>query len=268
MRQVLPFVRDGVDETRVVLDEGRTPVNKPWWLYSNMVASVDGGTAVSGRSGPLGGGGDLAVFRALRSTADVIVVGAGTVRAEQYRLPRAATGAAADHRTEHGLAPRPVLCIVSRSMGLDPTTPVFDELRNERTDATVVIATALTAPDPPGQIAEHAEVIRLGADDVDLGRLVTVLAERGLRRILCEGGPSLLGQFAALDLVDEWNLTTSPLIVTGDSSRITRSPGSSEARLRLARLMIDDDSTMFARYLRVTSERSGDHQLVAGLQHP
>lgn len=255
MRQLIPFVDDGIDPTRTVLDEAREAPDRPWWLYSNMVASVDGATAVSGRSGALGGEADRQVFRALRATADVILVGASTVRAEQYRLPRTATGIAAAHRTNRGLDALPVLCIVSGSLEVAPTTPVFEELRAGATAGRVLIVTTTSAPAAPPHVAELAEVLRVGTDRVDLRELVATLASRGHTRILCEGGPSLLGQLAEEDLIDEWNLTISPLIVGGDARRVTHGAELAQAPVLLDRLMVDDDSTMFTRYLRVAGER-------------
>jgi riboflavin biosynthesis pyrimidine reductase len=84
MRRLLPTPGDDVD-----LFEAYTPAGtfagagRPW-VRVNMISSLDGAIAVRGRSGTLGGPPDRRLFMVLRSLADVIVVGAGTMRTEGY----------------------------------------------------------------------------------------------------------------------------------------------------------------------------------------
>src|SRR5688500_3170791 len=100
-----------------------TPPDRPWVLL-DMVASVDGRISLGGRVGALSTPPDKALFRHLRCLSDVVLVGAQTVRAESYGPVRCE-----DHhlsrRAERAQAPQPRLCIVSRSLDLDPASRVF-----------------------------------------------------------------------------------------------------------------------------------------------
>ena len=125
MRQLLPEPAE-VDPVAAHAAAVRpAPEGRPW-VALNMVASVDGATALDGVSGGLGGPGDKAVFRALRGVADVILVAAGTVRAEGYGPPRTPPELQ-EARRARDQAPFPRIAIVSGSLGLDPTSRVFAE---------------------------------------------------------------------------------------------------------------------------------------------
>ena len=248
----LRSIRHGevVNGPLVISRESRDhPDGRPW-VYANMVTTIDGAATVNGTSGDLGGTADRELFAALRSEADVIVVGAQTVRAERYRLPRPPDPAAATSRAHRGQAPMPRLCIVTRQ--LDPLdVPSFvDDLPETPTEpwqrplvATTTAGAGRFAHDP------RWDAISLGDDEVDLGDLVRHLGERGLRRILCEGGPTLLAQFGASDLIDEWNFTITPVVVSGDAVRPVHAATPADVWLEIDRLLIADDSTMFVRYL-------------------
>ena len=220
------------------------------WIFTNMVESVDGAASVNGTSGALGGPDDLEMFRALRAAADVIVVGAGTVRAEQYRLPHPPELRFAHLRERPGDRP-PVLCVVSRSMGLSDDLPFLVEATAGADHQPTIIATCDRSTASASETIRRAcEVISFGQDSVDLIALMRHLEASGLRRILCEGGPTLLGELGALDLVDEWNFTISPNVVGGSAGRPVSTPGEHRNTLRLHQLVMSDDSTLFARYVR------------------
>lgn len=166
--------------------DGDTP-----WVRAAMVTTIDGAaTAASGRTDGLGGATDRAFFAVLRSLADVIVVGAGTARAEGYRPVRTDE---VDNalRARLGLAAVPQIVVATRS-GNVPA-----ELASG--------ATVLTAP-------------------IDWPAVFADLADRGLRRIVCEGGPHLLGELLQRDLVDELCLTIAPIFAAGPATRIATSP--------------------------------------------
>ncbi|PZS30031.1 MAG: pyrimidine reductase family protein [Pseudonocardiales bacterium] len=208
-------------------------------LRVNFVSSADGAAALDGRSDGLSGPADKLVFRVLRALADVIVVGAGTARIEGYgavRLP-------AEHRDwrgAHGMPPAPPLAVVSRSLALDPASPMFTEA-----DVRPLVLTGPDAPTPARQaLAEVADLITGGS----AAEWRALLAERGLTRILCEGGPRLFGSLLAEDLVDELCLTLSPVLARQEAPGIAEQPGGDgPVRLGLVHVL-EDDGYLFLRY--------------------
>ena len=126
VRQLLPEPIDPIDPIAGHAEAARPrPPDRPW-VMCNMVASVDGATAVDGVSGPLGGAGDRAVFTALRSMADVILAAAGTVRAEGYGPPRT-PDAQQTERLGRGQTRWPRIAVVTSSLDLDLTTALFTD---------------------------------------------------------------------------------------------------------------------------------------------
>lgn len=176
------------------------------WTVLGMVGAVDGAAAVDGRSEGLGGRGDLAAFRALRTLPDVVLVGAGTVRAEDYGPP-VPRGVAA--RRARGQADVPRIAVVTRSADLDPAARLFGD-----PDRRPLVLTTRDAPeDRRAALREVADVVEVGQDDVAPGDALAELHRRGLRRVVCEGGPSLNGQLLAAGVVDELFLTLAPTLV-------------------------------------------------------
>ncbi len=213
MRQLLPDLLEDVDVDALYAGDAREgPVDRPW-VMSNMISSIDGAAAIDGASGALGGPGDKAVFSALRSVADVVLAAAGTVRAEHYRPPQT-TAAQQAGRVARGQQPFPRIAVVSGRLDLDYTAPLFAPDSPSR---PIVITGTRPSPEQLGRASEVAEVIVAGADRVDLGEALRRLGALGARVVLCEGGPSLIGQLVADDLVDESCLTISPLLVGGDA---------------------------------------------------
>ncbi len=236
-----------VDPVEAVAAEARPPLPDRPWVLTNMVASADGATAVAGLSGQLGGPADQAVFAALRGVADAIVVGAATVRAERYRVPGLGGDQQQAGRAARGQAPRPRIVVVTASLGLDPELPLFTE-----PDHRPVIATTAQAPTEARRRLEPvAEVITVGEDRVDLATLLARLGADGHRTVLAEGGPALNGQLVDDDLIDEWNLTVSPLLVAGDAARAAHGPvaGGPPRAMALDRVWLADD-LLFCRWLR------------------
>ncbi len=217
------------------------PVPARGWVRANMVASVDGAaTGADGRSGSVSGRADRSVFSALRGVADVVLVGAGTVRAEGYRSP-SPKPAFAQRRAAAHQSPAPALAVVSRSGQLDDAS-LF-------TGANPSLLVTSSAADVEGLCERLGgeRVIVAGDDRVDLVAAVAALAHRGLRRVLLEGGPSLLGTALSAGCVDELCLTWSPVLVGGTHPRIAESqPGS--WRLRLAHLL-EHEGTLLGRWL-------------------
>lgn len=245
MRQLLPEPAAIADTAAHEASLARpAPAGRPW-LLCNMISSADGAITVDGVSGPLGGPADKALFRALRSIADVILVGAGTVRAERYRVPRIDDELVAARRAR-GQDDRPRLAVVTASGELSPSLGLFQD-PDER---PYVVTTASLPAAHRRALEDHADLLVAGADQVDLGRALASLGDRGARVVLCEGGPSLNGQLLAQDLVDEWRLTLSPVLAAGDARRAATGPAPSPPhRFTLDRLMVGDD-LVFLRYLR------------------
>jgi riboflavin biosynthesis pyrimidine reductase len=232
----------------VAAEQRAAPGDRPW-VYSNMVASADGGTAVDGLSGQLGGPADKAMFAALRSVADIIVVGASTARQERYRAPNQRDEVQAE-RVARGQAPHPRLAIVTRSLELDLDLPLFDDPDNRPYVLTVDSAPA----ERRERLTEVAEVLVTGETGVDLGTALTMLYGLGARTVLSEGGPSLNGQLIADELIDEWNLSLSPRLLGGDSRRaaIGPLPEGPPDKMSLQRVWTEDD-LLFCRWTRRTA---------------
>lgn len=236
MRQLLPVPAEPVD----LVEAYAYPTDRAW-VRANMVTSLDGSTAVHGRSGDLGGDADSAVFDVLRSLADVVLVGAGTARTEGYKAPRAKAGHAAV-RSRLGLRPAPVLALVTRSLDLDPASAFFTG--DER---TVVVTPASGDEDARAELARVADVVIAGEADLDVADALDQLAARGLTRVLCEGGPGLLGSVLAAGRLDELCLTTSPLLVGGDGPRVVTGR-ELNVGLDLA-CLLESDGALLARYV-------------------
>lgn len=191
------------------------------WLRANMVAAVDGAaTAEDGVTRGISSDADRDLLLLLRALADVVLVGAGTVRAEGYGPVRVRPEHAA-LREAQGLAPVPPLAVVSGRLDLDLTRPLFTEAKVP----TIVLTSTQAAPDRLEAARAIADVVVAGEGLVDPVAIRRALAERGHRRILCEGGPALLAQLAATGQLDELCLTLGPMLTGGDAVRILRGAG-------------------------------------------
>lgn len=248
MRQLLPHAGqlprlDAVDA--YAADPRPAPGDRPWVLV-NMVSSVDGATAVDGRSGALGGPADRAAFTAIRGVADVILVAAGTARAEGYGPPKTPE-ALQQARRARGQWAKPRIALVTRSVDLDFAGDLF-------ADATSRCLVVVPDDAPAERVAaarQVADVVEAGHGGVDLDGCLRHLRGIGASVVLAEGGPSLLGQLAGADLIDEVCLTLSPALVAGESARIVHGgavPGGL-APLRLDRVL-EQDGVLLLRYLR------------------
>lgn len=244
VRQLLPDATE-IDPAGIHASYLRPPPPNRPWVMTNMIASVDGATAVDGVSGGLGGPADKAVFSAIRAVADVILVAAGTARAEDYGPPRTPEVRRAE-RTARGQTPYPRLVLVSRSLDLDPAAPMFTEAPERP-----IVFTCTEAPqDRRHLLATVAEVIDAGADGVDLARALDILRQRGTDVVLAEGGPGLNGQLAAAGLIDEVNLSTAPLLVGGGSARWVHGSTLPDPLLLDLGHLWEAGGLLFSRYVR------------------
>ncbi|HEX5365802.1 MAG TPA: pyrimidine reductase family protein [Acidimicrobiales bacterium] len=223
------------------------------WVLANMVGGLDGSAAVGGRVGVLSGGADAELFRRMRALADVVLVGAETVRRERYgpvRLPDADR----ESRVAAGRPPVPPVAVVSRSLSIDWSIPLFATRRGPGEPRPMILTAAGADPGRTAEAATHADVVVAGEERVDVGLAVERLAGRGHRVVLCEGGPTLLGELVAAGLLDELCLTLSP-VMGGDPLPIaTVPPGGDLLGLRLAHVAVSDD-VLFLRYERRTDGR-------------
>jgi riboflavin biosynthesis pyrimidine reductase len=193
------------------------------WLRLNFVATVDGAAqGGDGKSGSINNAADKRVFDALRDLADVVIVGAGTVRAEGYRPNR-----------------KP-LVVVTRSGRVPPSLLEGDTGR-------LYLATGAAAPGLEEARAVLGDrVLVLGDVVPELPALRDALVDRGFGDLLCEGGPHLAGDLLAADLVDELCCTVTPSLVAGARLRITEG-GPIDVPLHLHALL-ESDSTLLARW--------------------
>lgn len=192
-----------------------------------MVASLDGSTAVDGRSGALSSPNDTEVLLSLRAVADTIIVGAGTVRDEGYGAP-----------SKDGQR----IGVVTNSGRLDLTTPLFTS------GAGFLICPRSLPP-------MAVDTLRTGHDTVDLVEAVGRLDELapGSTFVQAEGGSVLNGALSTAGLIDEINLTMSPRIVGGDGPRLTSRSPEHVTDYELAHLLTDEAGFLFTRWLRPPS---------------
>ncbi len=220
------------------------------WVRAVMLTSLDGAIAgPDGVSGSITGPADQKVFSHIRTRADVILVGAGTVTTERYN-PLRARAAFVDARLGAGQAPAPVLAIVSAELSLDFSDPLFTD-----SALTPIVITTQNADQRRLARAERvADVIVLPGPRLSPTEILGRLRDRGLRRVSCEGGPLLLRSLIDDDVLDEFDLTVSP-VVAGSGGRWPRQPAEGAPNLPAPRWMelrevLELDGFLFTRYWR------------------
>lgn len=222
------------------------PPDRPW-VFANMVAALDGTAATGGKVGALSSPTDRELFRRLRTLADVVLVGASTVRVERYG-PFVTTAAEQQQRVGRGQHPHPTLAIVSRSLDIDWDLPCFRPA--DGGEPPLILTCGLAPVEAREQAAEHAEVIATGEEAVDLPRALRMLSDRGASSVLTEGGPTLLAQLVAVDCLDELCLTLSP-VLGGDSGVPVARYGEEHDLVPFdLRHVIAEDGSLFLRYVR------------------
>jgi riboflavin-specific deaminase-like protein len=239
---------------RLLPDPGPTTVSeqletyRPWEEASedrplvamNFVATVDGRATIEGRSGPIGSDSDTAMLAGLRTRFDAVMIGAGTMRVEQYG--RLVAKQETRERREHaGLAPEPLMVLISGRLDLPWDAPLFTE------GGEVLIFTA-SETEPP-ETASAVEVVRHEGAVNFTEAMRHLRQERGVRALLSEGGPHVHEQMQADGLVDDLFLTISPKLSGGEALRIVEGPLPEIVDLGLAWLL-EEDGELFARYRR------------------
>lgn len=236
---------------RLLPDPGPTSVEeqlggyRPWehpraerpLVAMNFAATVDGRATIGGVSGPIGSATDTQMLARLRTRFDAVMIGAGTMRAERYGRIAAKPETRAE-RERLGLPADPLVVIVSGRLDLPWDAPLF-------TDGGRVLVLTAAAEQPP-ETATPVEVVR-HADGIDLpAALRDLRAERGVRALICEGGPRLHSQLQADGLVDELFLTVAPKLA-GAGPAILEGELPDPESLQLAWLL-EEDGELFARY--------------------
>jgi len=228
----------------------RAPAADGVTMRVNFVSSLDGSATVDGRTAAIGGAPDLRVFRLLRRLAQVVLVGAGTLRIEGYTGLRV-SAESARWREARGMPPHPVLAAVTHRLDLDPESSLFTEAPVR----PLILTSASSDAAKREVLAEVADVVLCGDDEVDPLLVREALAERGLDRVLCEGGPRLFASLIAADAVDELCLTTDATLEGGRGPRIVHidldlGEDVPEPRpMAIAHLLREDD-VVLGRYVR------------------
>jgi riboflavin-specific deaminase-like protein len=239
---------------RLLPDPGPTTVAeqldgyRPWeqpredrpFVATNFAVTVDGRATIGGASGPIGSDADTEMLARLRTRFDAVMIGAGTMRVERYGRP-VASQEQRERRERLGLPHDPLMVIVSGRLDLPWDAPLFTEGAGR-----VLVFTASEA-EPP-ETATTLRIVR-HEGEVDLvAALHHLREERGVRALLCEGGPHLHGQLWAAGLVDELFLTTAPKLTGAAAPRIVEGdplPGTTGLDLVW---LLERDAELFARY--------------------
>lgn len=218
MRALLPGPAADVDLVAAYsVPAGKGPTRP--FVRCNMITSLDGAISVNGRSGMLGGPADTRVFQTLRSLADVILVGAGTMRSEGYG-PGRVPDDVRDQRVERGQQAVPPIAVVTRSGHLDWSSPFFTEAEAR----PIIFTTGDSAKEARTRAQNVAELVVAGDARADATVIVDYLHRAGHRSVLLEGGPALNADVVDAGLLDELCLTLSPRLVVGDGPRVLAGP--------------------------------------------
>ncbi len=240
---------------RLLPDPGPTTVERqldsyrPWeepredrpFVAVNFAATVDGRATIGGVSGPIGSAADTGMLGGLRTRFDAVMIGAGTMRAERYgRL--ISNQERREHRERIGLPHDPLMVIISGRLDLPWDAPLFSAGAGR-----VLVFTASDA-EPP-QTATSLRIIRHEGFVNIAEALRQLRQERGIRALLCEGGPGLHGELEGGGLVDDLFLTIAPKLAGGMAPRILEGGLPTVAELELTWLL-ERDGELFARYGR------------------
>lgn len=222
------------------------PAGERRWLRANFATSVDGAvTGGDGRSGSVNTAADGVVFELVRALSDVVVVGAGTARGEDYG-PLSVSKRWGPLRQSEGRPLALPLVVVSASLRLPARLAAAATER----PGSVLLGTHEGAPRLAAAREEYgdAQVLVCGRSDVDPADLLDQLAERGWTNVLTEGGPQLFGSFLEAGVVDELCLSLTPRILGGAGPRLTAVASRDDAFV--PRSLVEQDGTLMGRWLR------------------
>ncbi len=206
------------------------------WIRANFATTPNGVIQINGTSSGVSGPPDKEVFKFLREHCDTVLIGASTARKESYSAPKAP--ASSDRA--------PLLVVVSNSLDIPESSKFLDE------ESPPLIATTELSlsrhKSTVGKISHKATVKAFGKESVDFVELLAYLHAKGVRLVLCEGGPTIFSQLLGRDLIDELCLTISPRIGSGEPSGIASIGKTDSIDLSLGSYF-EVDSYLFCRYL-------------------
>ena len=211
-------------------------------IVTNFALTVDGRATIEGRSGPIGSRTDMAILHSLRCEVDAVMIGAGTMRKERYGRIVPEPAARGRRERANGLAPDPLAVIVSDNLDLPWDAGLF----------TVGYGRVLIVTSSEGSIPKTATSVRVDRHEgkVDLGRAMERLRrERGVRALLCEGGPHLHGQLVEDGLVDDLFVTRAPKLAVDPAPSLLEGVSGGPIDLDLVWLL-EEDGELYARYAR------------------
>ena len=218
------------------------------WVQVNFVSSADGAATAAGRSDGLSSPADKKIFALGRDLSDVVLVGAGTAIVEGYRGVKR-TELRTERRARLGLAEVPPIAVVTGRCSISPDLPLVADTRVP----PIVLTTEAAPADRRADLAAAgADVVIVGEEAVDLRRALDALAERGLRRVCCEGGPHLFSGLISAGLVDQLCLTVAPLLAGAGAFRIAEGlPSAAALDMTLASVLTEDGYLMLRYRVRV-----------------
>jgi riboflavin biosynthesis pyrimidine reductase len=217
------------------------PPDRPY-VIANMIASVDGRATLAGRSGGLGNEADRQIFLDLRTQVDAVMAGTATIGIERYG-PLLKSSERKTKRARRGLEPVPLAVTATRTMELPAQAPLFSD-----PESRVVVLTNSEREPPP--CAARLSIERLPGEALDLlAGMERLRARHGVRSLLLEGGPTMLGAMIAAGVVHELFLTRAPkLVASGDEPTILEGPTREQPLdLELVSLLADGPY-LFLRY--------------------
>lgn len=239
MRRLLPDPAETTVAAQMAqLDFAAMAHDERPYTVTNFALTLDGRATIAGRSGRIGSDTDTAMLVGLRTTVDAVMIGAGTMRAEGYGPP-VSDPAKRQLREERGLAADPLMVVVG-SLDLPWDAPLFSAGRGE-----VVL---FTADDREPPATATPVVVEREEGRVDTVEMMRRLRERGVRSLLCEGGPHLHAEMIDGGLVDELFVTHAPKLAGGEGPHLVAGLPERERRLDLAWLL-EEDGELYGRYV-------------------
>jgi riboflavin-specific deaminase-like protein len=243
MRRLLPDPAETTVADQVAsLDLISLALERRPYLITNFAVTLDGHATIAGRSGPIGSQSDTAMLVGLRTRVDAVMIGAGTMRTERYGRVLA-DPAKRQRREREGLSHDPLMVIISGRLDLPWDAPLFTEGHG-----SVLVCTTSEA-DPP-ECATPVRVLRQQGEQLDLAAVLEHLrGERGVRALLCEGGPHLHAQLIDAGLVDELFVTHAPKLAGGAGPGLVAGLEERAREVELAWLLTEPDTgELFGRY--------------------
>ena len=233
------------------LELGKKATEERPYVVTNMVASVDGKATLAGHSGPLGSEADRELFRWLRTQADAVLIGDGTLRAEPYG-PLIKSEAQFQERIDSGLEPRPLAAVVSNNLDIPFERKLFHD-----PDSKIVIYTASDKQLPPYEA--QVSVVRFAPNELSPEVIMADLRKnRGIRSVLCEGGPTLNASLLEAGVWDELFLTMGPLLTSGKGITIVNGDQLQQPSMLELISILEFNSYLFLRYaVKPSQQQSG-----------